>query len=48
MALPVRRRDTAPITLPGAADADGVEARLDDGILKPAQERPRQFEVKAG
>jgi HSP20 family protein len=41
------------ITLPGDADADSIEARLDDGILtvripKPAQERPRQIEVKAG
>jgi HSP20 family protein len=40
------------ITLPGDADPDNIEARLDDGVLtvripKPAQERPRRIDVKA-
>jgi HSP20 family protein len=41
------------ITLPGEADADRIEARLENGVLavrvpKPEQERPRRVEVKAG
>jgi HSP20 family protein len=39
------------VTLPGGANADGIEASLDDGILtvrvpKPEQARPRRIEVK--
>jgi HSP20 family protein len=41
------------VTLPGATDPEGVEARLADGVLtvrvpKPAQARPRRIEVKNG
>jgi HSP20 family protein len=41
------------ITLPGEADADRIEAQLENGVLtvrvpKPEQERPRRVEVKAG
>jgi HSP20 family protein len=41
------------ITLPGDADPDNIEARLQDGILKvripkPEQERPRRIDVKPG
>jgi HSP20 family protein len=41
------------VTLPGATDPEGVEARLADGVLtvrvpKPAQSRPRRIEVKHG
>jgi HSP20 family protein len=40
------------VTLPGEADPDRIEARLDDGVLtvrvpKPEQARPRRIEVKA-
>jgi HSP20 family protein len=40
------------ITLPGEADAEHIEARLDDGILtvripKPDQERPRRIEIQS-
>ena len=39
------------VTLPGGADAEGIEASLDDGVLtvrvpKPEQARPRHIEVK--
>jgi HSP20 family protein len=39
------------VTLPGDADAENIEARLDDGILtvripKPEQQRPRRIDVK--
>ena len=41
------------ITLPGDADAERIEANLQDGILtvripKPEQERPRRIDVKQG
>jgi HSP20 family protein len=41
------------ITLPGDADAERIEATLQDGILtvrilKPEQERPRRIDVKQG
>jgi HSP20 family protein len=41
------------ITLPGEADADRIEASLQDGVLtvripKPDQERPRRIDVKPG
>jgi HSP20 family protein len=41
------------ITLPGEADADHIEASLNDGVLtvripKPEQERPRRIDVKPG
>src|SRR3954454_15212798 len=41
------------ITLPGDADVDSIEARLDDGVLtvripKPEQERPRRIDVRSG
>jgi HSP20 family protein len=39
------------VTLPGATDPDGVEARLADGVLTvrvPAQARPQRIEVKNG
>ena len=41
------------ITLPGDADAERIEAKLQDGILtvripKPEQERPRRVDVKQG
>jgi HSP20 family protein len=41
------------ITLPGEADADRIEASLNDGVLtvripKPEQERPRRIDVKPG
>ena len=56
----ILRRRTRPVgrfdyrvTLPGAADPDGVEANLADGVLtvrvpKPEQARPRRIEVKGG
>ena len=39
------------VTLPGDVDEDGVEARLDGGVLtvrlpKPERERPRRIEVR--
>jgi HSP20 family protein len=41
------------ITLPGEADADRIEASLNDGVLtvripKPERERPRRIDVKPG
>jgi HSP20 family protein len=41
------------VTLPGPADPEGIDARLDDGILtvrvpKPEQARPRRIAVKSG
>lgn len=41
------------VTLPGEVDEDGVEARLEDGVLtvrvpKTAADRPRRIEVQAG
>jgi HSP20 family protein len=39
------------VTLPGATDPEGVEARLADGVLTvrvPAQARPQRIEVKNG
>jgi HSP20 family protein len=56
----ILRRRTRPtgrfdyrVTLPGAADPDGIEAKLADGVLtvrvpKPEQARPRRIEVKNG
>lgn len=53
------RRRTRPtgrfdyrIMLPGATDAEGVDANLSDGVLtvrvpKPEQSRPRRIEVKS-
>jgi HSP20 family protein len=40
------------ITLPGEADAEHIDARLDNGVLtvripKPDQQRPRRIDVKA-
>lgn len=39
------------VVLPGEVEEDGVEARLDDGVLtvsipKPASERPRRIEIR--
>ena len=41
------------ITLPGDADAENIEATLQDGVLtvripKPEQARPRRIDVKSG
>jgi HSP20 family protein len=41
------------VTLPGATDAENIEANLSDGVLtvrvpKPDQARPRRIEVKSG
>jgi HSP20 family protein len=41
------------ITLPGDADAENIDARLEDGVLtvripKPDQQRPRRIDVKSG
>ena len=56
----ILRRRTRPVgrfdyrvTLPGAADPEGIEARLADGVLtlrvpKAEQARPRRIEVKGG
>lgn len=40
------------ITLPGEADAEHIDARLEDGVLtvripKPDQQRPRRIDVKS-
>lgn len=40
------------ITLPGDADAENIDARLEDGVLsvripKPDQQRPRRIDVKS-
>jgi HSP20 family protein len=55
----ILRRRTRPVgrfdyrvTLPGAADPEGVEAKLSDGVLtvrvpKPEQARPRRIDVKS-
>jgi HSP20 family protein len=56
MALPVRRGESSRqrrVTLPGAADPEGVEAQLADGVLtvrvpKAEHARPRRIEVKGG
>jgi HSP20 family protein len=41
------------VTLPGEADAERIEARLEDGVLtvripKPEEQRPRRIDVQAG
>jgi HSP20 family protein len=41
------------VTVPGAIDAEQMDARLEDGVLtiripKPEQARPRRIQVKAG